>query len=56
MHLDELQYCVHDLSLNIVGLMCLPPVNDDPKEHFLMLEDLALKNNLKQLSIAKPER
>ena len=46
-----LQYCVHDLSLNIVGLMCLPPVDDDPKEHFSMLEDLALKNNLKQLSI-----
>ena len=31
--------------------MCLPPIDVNPKEHFLMLADLALKNNLKQLSI-----
>ena len=31
--------------------MCLPPVNDDPKKHFIMLGNLALENNLKELSI-----
>lgn len=48
---DFLHYCLHDLKLNIVGLMCLPPINENPKEHFLMLRALALKNNLKELSI-----
>ena len=31
--------------------MCLPPINDDPKEHFLMLSDLISKSNFKQLSM-----
>ena len=44
-------HCLHDLNLNVVGLMCLPPKDDDPKEHFLMLSDLAQKNNFKQLSM-----
>ena len=48
---EFLHYCSYDLKLKVVGLMCLPPINENPKEHFLMLKDLALKNNLKQLSI-----
>ena len=48
---EFLHYCSYDLKLKVVGLMCLPPINENPKEHFLMLRDLALKNNLKQLSI-----
>ena len=48
---EFINYCKRDLKLNVIGLMCLPPVNDDPKEHFLMLRDLAENNNLKQLSM-----
>ena len=48
---DFVKHCLYDLKLNVVGLMCLPPINEDPKEHFLMLSDLAFKNNLKQLSM-----
>lgn len=48
---EFLHYCSYDLKLKVVGLMCLPPINENPKEHFLMLRDLALENNLKQLSI-----
>ena len=44
-------YCVRDLSLNIVGLMCIPPINDPPEVHFRLLSDLANKNNLNELSI-----
>ena len=44
-------YCVRDLSLYIVGLMCIPPINDPPEVHFRLLSDLANKNNLKELSI-----
>ena len=48
---DFLSYCKKDLKLNVIGLMCLPPINDRPKEHFLMLRDLAIKNNLCELSM-----
>ena len=46
-----INYCKIDLSLNIVGLMCIPPINDQPKKHFSLLANEAKKNNLPQLSI-----
>ena len=48
---EFVKYCRHDLNLNIVGLMCIPPINDIPKNHFEALRQLANKNNLKELSI-----
>ena len=48
---EFIQHCIHELKLNVVGLMCLPPLHDDPKPHFLMLKELAFKNKLKQLSM-----
>mgnify|MGYP003334523099 CR=1 FL=1 len=27
--------CIENYELNIVGLMCIPPINEDPKTHFL---------------------
>ena len=48
---DFVDYCLNDLKLNIVGLMCLPPIGEDPEEHFILLNQLALKNNLKHLSM-----
>ena len=42
---------MRDLNLNIVGLMCIPPINDPPEVHFRLLSDLANKNNLNELSI-----
>ncbi len=48
---EFVKYCRHDLNLNIVGLMCIPPINDIPKNHFETLRQLANKNNLKELSI-----
>ena len=54
-YLEELNqfinYCKIDLSLNIIGLMCIPPINDDPKKHFSLLADEAKKNNLQHLSM-----
>lgn len=45
------KYCINDLGLNIVGLMCIPPINDKPHEHFAILANEARKNNLYQLSM-----
>ena len=48
---EFIQYCLNALKLNIVGLMCLPPINEDPRPHFLALKELATKNKLKHLSM-----
>ena len=43
--------CKSNYNLNIVGLMCLPPINEDPRTHFLNLADLGKKFNLNCLSM-----
>ena len=45
------KYCIHDLKLNIVGLMCIPPSDSDPSQYFKNLAELAAENNLKELSM-----
>ena len=44
-------YCVKQLNLNILGLMCIPPVNQDPKKHFIKLNQLNVNNGFKELSM-----
>ncbi len=46
-----LKYCVNDLKLNVVGLMCIPPAEGDPSPYFNNLSELAKVNNLKELSM-----
>ena len=46
-----INYCKNDLKLNIIGLMCLPPINEDSEKYFKELKQLALANNLKELSM-----
>ena len=42
---DFYNYCSKDLSLNIIGLMCLPPINLESRKYFKLLKNAA--NNLK---------
>jgi len=44
-------YCVNDLKLNILGLMCIPPVSQNPQSYFLKLKQLNTSNKLKELSM-----
>jgi pyridoxal phosphate enzyme (YggS family) len=46
-----INYCKNDLRLNIIGLMCLPPLNEDPVKYFAELKNLAHTHNLKELSM-----
>lgn len=46
-----INYCKNDLKLNVIGLMCLPPINDDSDKYFKELRQLAFNNNLKELSM-----
>jgi len=46
-----IKYCINDLKLNIVGLMCIPPLKVDPSQYFKNLAELAKINNLSELSM-----
>jgi len=46
-----IDYCIQDLKLPIVGLMCIPPLNEEPSMHFALLKKIAERNNLKELSM-----
>ena len=48
---DFVRFCQNDLKLNILGLMCIPPADNSPDEHFLKLRELNKINNLKDLSM-----
>ncbi|MEP3045319.1 MAG: YggS family pyridoxal phosphate-dependent enzyme [Roseibium sp.] len=43
--------CRDTLGLNIIGLMCIPPVDEAPGEHFALLEKMAKRNGLTELSM-----
>ena len=52
LHSDNfIKYCKEELRLPIVGLMCIPPLNEEPAMHFALLKKIADRNNLKELSM-----
>ena len=44
-------YCVNDLSLNVIGLMCLPPMDENSDKYFKLLKKNSDDLNLKELSM-----
>ena len=48
---DFVNLCRDDMKLNIIGLMCIPPMELDPNPFFKMMQDLNIKNNLLELSM-----
>jgi pyridoxal phosphate enzyme (YggS family) len=48
---DFVKYCINDLKLNILGLMCLPPANKDPEPFFKKLRELTHDNKLAEISM-----
>jgi pyridoxal phosphate enzyme (YggS family) len=48
---EFINLCKKDLKLNILGLMCIPPANVSPIFYFKKLKELALKNNVQELSM-----
>tara|TARA_R110000787_G_scaffold32348_13_gene85360 strand:+ start:875 stop:1546 length:672 start_codon:yes stop_codon:yes gene_type:complete len=43
--------CRDDLDLKITGLMCIPPVDENPGPHFALLGTIAGRNGIKTLSM-----
>ena len=48
---DFLYFLKKEMKLSICGLMCIPPIDDDPIHHFSKLKLLANQNKIKELSI-----
>ena len=44
------KYC-EGLNLNITGIMCLPPFDEDPEKYFLEMKDINSEINFKDLSM-----
>ena len=44
-------FCTKELQLNIIGLMCLPPINSNAKKYFELLKKKADDLGLKELSM-----
>jgi pyridoxal phosphate enzyme (YggS family) len=48
---DFIRACRDDFSLTVAGLMCIPPVNENPALHFALLASIAERNGLAGLSM-----
>ena len=48
---DALVAAAREAGLNVVGPMCIPPVEEEPSHHFALLAEIARRNDLVQLSM-----
>ena len=48
---DFIRLCQDELGLNVTGLMCIPPFDEDATEHFKLLKSIADRNNIKIVSM-----
>ncbi len=48
---DFIKLCRAELALPVVGLMCIPPAEDEPALHFALLQKIAARNNIANLSM-----
>ena len=48
---DFLFFLKDEMKLKIQGLMCIPPIDEEPSYHFSKLKILANENNINELSI-----
>jgi pyridoxal phosphate enzyme (YggS family) len=50
-----IRYCIADLNLPVMGLMCIPPEGQPPAPHFALLKKIADRHGLKELSMGMSE-
>lgn len=53
--LTEILNTAREQNLRVTGLMCIPPVDEDPRPHFRMLKTLAAREGLSELSMGMSE-
>lgn len=47
--------CLEKYHLNVIGLMCIPPLGEEPGPHFAFLKKLAQEAGIKELSMGMSE-
>ena len=50
-NLEKLISCCKDLKLDLVGLMCIPPINTDPIKYFRDMQKLTYNHGFSELSM-----
>jgi|TARA_A100001035_G_scaffold273810_1_gene264830 pyridoxal phosphate enzyme (YggS family) len=48
---DFYEYTKNELKINIIGLMCIPPISSDPNSVFSLMKKLKIKFGLNELSM-----
>lgn len=48
---DFIDFARNQCQLNVTGLMCVPPSNEEPSPYFALLNKIAKENGLKKLSM-----
>ncbi len=48
---DFIKFCRQECSLNVTGLMCIPPSNELASPYFALMQKLAKANDIKNLSM-----
>ncbi|MEQ8193087.1 MAG: YggS family pyridoxal phosphate-dependent enzyme [Rhodospirillales bacterium] len=43
--------CRNDYELPVKGVMCIPPADEEPSLHFMLLREIAARNGLEKLSM-----
>ncbi|MPY73026.1 MAG: YggS family pyridoxal phosphate-dependent enzyme [Alphaproteobacteria bacterium] len=46
-----IRHCIDALNLPVTGLMCIPPVDEEPSLHFAFLREIARRHGLVNLSM-----
>lgn len=48
---DFLNFCRNEAHLDVIGLMCIPPISNNPGKFFSQLKNLSTLNKLSELSM-----
>jgi pyridoxal phosphate enzyme (YggS family) len=46
-----LKFCRNETHLDVIGLMCIPPISNNPSNYFSQLSELSISNKLSELSM-----
>ena len=46
-----IRQCREEFALPVAGVMCIPPLDEDPAPHFALLAKIAARNGLQQVSM-----
>jgi len=48
---DFIRFCGEELNLPVVGVMCIPPADEEPAPHFALMAKIAERNGLARVSM-----